>query len=164
MQINIANYEYPDALDETSLIDLVRQLAEMAQKDMVPDLPWQELTIHILSDVSIAPIHQTINGVEGTTDVITQRYDPFPGEPQGLTGEIFINLQCVSREGSKVQLAESTPSWSVDKELALYIAHGCDHLNDNEDLSENDYQSMRARELSWLEQLRLTPVVIKSII
>jgi len=186
MQINIENYEYAESIDETALTDLIRQLAALAQAQSRTPLPWQELTVHILSDRTIAPVHVAVNGVEGTTDVITQRYDPFPGEPEGLIGEIFVNMECVVREGVRGQESvvrrqgagersqesgekisemnpESGAGWSADRELALYIAHGCDHLNDNEDLSEEGYLTMRSRELSWLAQLRLTPVIIKPI-
>ena len=180
MQINIINLEYPDAIDETALIEIVRQLAELAQKHSHSNTPWQELTLHILSDDTITPVHKSVIGIAEATDVITQRYEPVPGEPDGLVGEIFVNLQCACREGGKRcqesggrgqgagdrwQEGVSQPEqWSVDQELALYIAHGCDHLNDAEDESEEGYQEMRARELSWLAQFRLTPVVIKFIL
>jgi len=171
MQINIENYEYADCIDEAALIDITRQLAALAQEQSRTPIPWQELTIHLLSDSTIAPVHLAVNGVEGATDVITQRYDPFPGEPDGLIGEIFVNLECAAREAEKIRCEEQTSDgspesgaeWSIDRELALYIAHGCDHLNDNEDISEEGYLAMRTRELSWLDQLRLTPVVNKSI-
>lgn len=214
MQINIENDEYADSIDEAALIDLIQQLAALAQSEAEAAAPWEELTLHLLSDSTIAPIHQAVNGEAGTTDVITQRYDPFPGEPEGLIGEIFVNLQCAARESRRIasesaagissegvlapqlknvregaagissggvlapRLCSSAPTgqplpaalpeaageWSADMELALYIAHGCDHLNDSEDSSDAGRLAMRLRELGWLKQLHLTPVIIKPIL
>ena len=64
----------------------------------------------------------------------------------------------------EIRLRRENLPWSVDKELALYIAHGCDHLTDAEDSSEEGFRSMRSRELAWLDELRLTPLTIKPII
>ncbi|MDD2597604.1 MAG: rRNA maturation RNase YbeY [Kiritimatiellae bacterium] len=161
MQINIENSAYSDCVDEAALISVVHQLAAMAQRDSGCAVPWSEVSVYLLNDDSIAPVHRAIQGVAGTTDVITQRYEPVPGEPEGLTGEIFVNLQCACREGNR--RGEEDPTWSVDKELALYIAHGCDHLTDAEDETEEGFQSMRARELRWLDELKLTTLVLKAI-
>jgi len=160
LQINIENHEYSECLDEDALIDVIDQLSGFAQRDCTPTKPWQELTVHILGDHTIAPVHLAVNGCQGSTDVITQRYETIPGEEQGLIGEIFVNFECACRQGFKCQVTEE---WSVDKELALYIAHGCDHLNDAEDLTEEGYLEMRQRELVWIGQLRLTPLIIKPI-
>ncbi|MFO7937420.1 MAG: rRNA maturation RNase YbeY [Kiritimatiellia bacterium] len=157
MQINIENPVYPDSVDEESLISVVRQLAAMAQRDSGCIIPWNEISVYLMNDETIEPVHRAVQGLEGSTDVITQRYEPVPGEPEGLTGEIFVNLQCAVHEGER-------QGWGSDKELALYIAHGCDHLTDAEDLSEEGFRTMRSRELAWLDELRLTPLIIKPII
>jgi rRNA maturation RNase YbeY len=158
MQINIENQDFPDSIDENALISVVNQLATMAQAESAETTPWCELTIYLLNDDSIAAIHKSIQSIDESTDVITQRYDAVPGEPEGLYGELFVNVQCALREGS------SRVEWSPDLELALYIAHGCDHLNEYDDSTEEGYCSMRARELEWLKQLRLTSIIIKPII
>ncbi len=176
MQINIENPDYPACVDQDALISVVSQLAGMAQRDSGCEVSWSEVSIYLMDDDSIAPVHSAVQGIEGSTDVITQRYEPVPGEPEGLTGEIFVNLQCACREGIRRQESggrsqesggrsqEEENQWSVDKELALYIAHGCDHLTDAEDESDEGFQAMRERELAWLDELRLTPLVIKPII
>jgi len=160
MQINIENHDYAECIDRASLIDMIDQLSGFAQSCCPQKKPWQELTVHILGDHTIAPVHIAVNGCPGSTDVITQRYESFPGEEQGLIGEIFVNFECACRQGFKRLVTEG---WSVDKELMLYIAHGCDHLNDAEDLTEEGYLEMRQRELGWIGQLRLTPLIIKPI-
>ncbi|MFA7172785.1 MAG: rRNA maturation RNase YbeY [Kiritimatiellia bacterium] len=161
MQVNIENTDYSDYVDAAALISVVHQLAGMAQRDSGCAVLWSEVSVYLLDDDSIAPVHLAVQGIERSTDVITQRYEPVPGEPEGLIGEIFVNLQCACREGASRQ--ERDPIWSVDKELALYIAHGCDHLTDAEDETKEGFQSMRTRELHWLDELRLTPLVVKSI-
>ena len=183
MQINIENPDYPDCVDEAALISVVQQLAGMAQRDSGCVVPWCEVNVYLLDDDSIDPVHVAVQGIAGSTDVITQRYEAIPGEPEGLAGEIFVNLQCACHEGERSQESgvrsqesgvrsqgaggrnqEEENQWSIDKELALYIAHGCDHLTDAEDESEEGFQAMRQRELAWLDELRLTALVIKPII
>ncbi len=173
MIFHIENPDFSDHIDAGSLVSVVRQFAAMAQREgdsaRCADtlstssgpgvtLPWRELTLYLLDDAGIAAVNRAVHGSGDVTDVITQRYDPVPGEPPGLYGEIFVNLQCACREGG------SRAEWTPDRELALYIAHGCDHLNDREDATDEGFQSMRSRELAWLDQLRLTPMLIKPII
>jgi len=88
----------------------------------------------------------------GATDVITQRYDPIPGEPGGLTGELFVNAEraacCAPRRAG----------WDPDRELALYLAHGFDHLTGADDGTRAERSRMRRRELGWLKRVALTPL------
>ena len=39
-------------------------------------------------------------------------------------------------------------------ELALYIAHGCDHLAGEDDTTPAQRQRMRKRELRWLREVQ----------
>jgi rRNA maturation RNase YbeY len=163
MLVTIENPDFPDHIDEGSLVSVVRQLAAMAQADggalrPEPTRLWRELTLYLLDDEGIAAVNRAVHGIDALTDVISQRYDPVPGELPGLYGEIFVNVQCACRE------ALSRAEWSSDRELALYIAHGCDHLNDCEDATEEGCRAMRRRELAWLDQLALTPMLVKPII
>jgi rRNA maturation RNase YbeY len=131
---------------------LVRELAELAQARMTGEAPWREVTVHLLDDAGIAPVNRAIMGHEGATDVITQRYEPVPGEPPGLIGELFVNVACARRA------APRRAGWSADRELALYFAHGCDHLTGADDCTSRGRALMRRRELAWLRRLSLTPL------
>lgn len=107
-------------------------------------VPFREVTIILQDDEFSSKVHEAINGVKGPTDAITQRYDAMPGEPAGVYGEVYVNVDQAQR------VVSLRKGWSVKKEILLYIAHGIDHLSGADDLSEKDYTRMRRRELSWL--------------
>jgi probable rRNA maturation factor len=76
-----------------------------------------------------------------------------PGEPGGLIGELFINVE------RAVRVAPRRADWSADRELALYLAHGLDHLTGADDHAPEERARMRRRELAWLKRLPLTPLI-----
>lgn len=107
---------------------------------------FQDVTVIVQDDASSAGAHLAIMGVEGATDVITQQYDPMPGEEPGVYGELYVNAE------QALRVARKSRGWSSAKEFLLYIAHGMDHLSGADDHSNEDYARMRRRELSWLRQ------------
>ena len=108
----------------------------------------------ITDDAGIEPFNRAIMKHAGTTDVITQRYESLPGEPAGLLGEVIVNVE------RAWQVGDARRGWSASHELALYLAHGCDHLNDEDDTTPAGRQRMRRRELRWLRRLHV-PVLFK---
>lgn len=110
-------------------------------------VPFRAVAVVLQDDVSSAVVHEAVNGVSGATDVITQRYDPLPGEPDGIYGELYVNVD------QAVRAAPKRRGWSPAKELLLYVAHGMDHLSGADDLTPRDYDRMRRRELGWLKGL-----------
>ena len=113
-------------------------------------LAFREVTVVLQDDAASAEVHLAINGAEGPTDVITQRYDPMPGEKPGIYGELYVNA---NRAGAA---APRRTGWSAAKELLLYVAHGMDHLSGEDDLSPRGYAAMRRRELGWIRELFAT--------
>ena len=107
-------------------------------------LVFGEIAVILQKDAESADVHLAINGAEGATDVVTQPYDPMPGEPEGVCGELYVNTDQALRE------APIRRGWSVAKELLLYVAHGMDHLSGADDLEPEDYRRMRRRELGWI--------------
>jgi len=107
-------------------------------------VPFRVVTVILQDDAFSAEAHVAINGAEGATDVITQRYDAMPGEPDGVYGELYVNVD------QAVCVAPKRKGWSPAKELLLYVAHGMDHLSGADDLTPRDYDRMRRRELNWL--------------
>ena len=103
------------------------------------------VTIILQDDAFSAEVHEAINGVQGATDVITQRYDAMPGEAEGVYGEIYVNVM------QAIRAAPKRRGWSSAKELLLYVAHGMDHLSGADDLNPKDYDCMRRRELAWMK-------------
>ena len=108
---------------------------------------WREVVIHLLTDREMEPVNRAVIGHEGATDVITQRYDPLPGEPEGLIGELFVDVEWALRH------APHRANWSGAHEVLLYIAHGCDHLAGSDDHTPEERRRMRQREMRWLREL-----------
>ena len=152
MRLTLLNDQHRFKLDAAAFKRLAQALAGLAQMRAPGEPPWQEVTIHLLDDAGIAPVNAAVMAHEGTTDVITQRYEPIPGEPAGLIGELFVNVERARRA------APRRAGWSADRELALYLAHGLDHLTGADDHAPAARASMRRRELGWLKRLPLTPL------
>ena len=110
-------------------------------------VPFRAVTIILQNDPFSAEVHEAINGAEGPTDVVTQRYDALPGEAEGVYGELYVNVDQAQRAAPKRR------TWSPARELLLYVAHGMDHLSGADDLTPSGYDRMRRRELSWLSDL-----------
>ncbi len=88
--------------------------------------------------------HARCFGSERDTDVISLAYRPsVPGE--GWTGEILVNPSLALQAG---------PPAAARRELALYIAHGCDHLCGGRDERRGDRVRMLRREHRWLAAAR----------
>ncbi len=117
--------------------------AAAAQRWSRPERPWQAVTVYLLHDAQSAEVNDAILGHEGPTDVITQRYDPLPGEEAGLIGELYVNLDEALR-------ASATWKTTFEEEVVLYIAHGCDHLTGADDATPVERAAMRRRDLRWM--------------
>lgn len=143
MKLIVLNHQRRYSVNSKVLATLARKIAVIAQK-RTPSEVWQEVTIYLLTDESIAPVNQAIMNHEGATDVITQRYDTCPGEPEGLIGELFINVQ-------RACTIARAKGWTKQQELALYLAHGFDHLTGADDALANERAAMRRRERRWLK-------------
>ncbi len=115
-----------------------------AQRWSKPETPWQEVTVHLVHDAMSAEVNDAILGHEGATDVITQRYEPFPGEAPGLVGELYVNLD------EALRMSQQLGTTTFEEEVVLYIAHGCDHLTDADDATPEERAAMRRRDLRWM--------------
>lgn len=152
MQIIINNSQRRHTLHTKNIKVAALALAAKAEQRARHPLPWQEIVIHLLDNAGIAPINEAVMGHKGATDVITQSYLPLPGEDEGLTAELFVNVEQAYNSAPKRQ------GWSPDRELALYLAHGFDHLSGATDDTPTAQRSMRQRELRWLRTIPLTPL------
>ena len=129
-------------------VELGRLAGEFANRSSLRiGEPFRAVTVVLQNDESSGEAHLAIMGVEGPTDVITQRYDAMPGEAPGIYGELYVNVNQAMRA------APHRKGWSVAKELLLYVAHGMDHLSGADDHDADDYMRMRRRELAWLRQI-----------
>lgn len=126
----------------------------IARRALAPE-SWNDITIVVTDDRGIADLNEKYLRHKGPTDVISFRLDPIPGE-RGASGEIYVNVQRAGQCGKS--------GWPASRELALYIAHGIDHLGGASDHTPRLRARMRRRELQWLREagrsgvsLRLMP-------
>jgi len=146
-RIAIDNRQPTFRINRAALRRLAADLAAHAAR--LGARPWRDVTLILVDDAGSAPLNRAIMGHAGATDVITQRYLPLPGEPDGLVGELIVNVERAWQVGVRRR------GWSPARELALYIAHGCDHLNDAEDATPAGRRRMRRRELRWLARVQV---------
>ena len=67
-----------------------------------------------------------------------------PGGESESSAEIVINMERVRDVGDDHQ--------GYHRELALYLAHGCNHLTGVDDQTPADRRLMRRRERRWINQ------------
>ncbi len=147
LQVSVCNQQKVCRVNVAAVRRTLRALAQMANEWNPAAGEWLEVTLHLLDDVGITPLNKAIMGHDGATDVITQRYAAIPGERLGIIGEIFVNAECANKRWRR------GAAWSADQELALYLAHGCNHLVGADDATMAQRKSMRRRELAWLRRL-----------
>lgn len=144
MKIEINNRQKLCLPDIAGIKKLVQLLMHKAAS-LDPTARWGEISVVLTDDDCIRPLKAHYFDRNEVTDVISLRYDPLPGDGEMLTGELFVNVQRALLVAQKAR-----PGWSASRELALYLAHGCDHLMNSTDDNEAGYRRMRRRELSWL--------------
>lgn len=110
-----------------------------------PECTMDTVSLHIVGDEEMETVNQTIFNREGSTDVITLTYDSIPGDENGREGDLFINAELAIR-------TESSTRWSPRHELALYLAHACDHLHGAEDDTDAGRKVMIDRETAWVSE------------
>jgi len=109
-----------------------------------------QLGLAIVADAEMADLHQNYKSVSGTTDVLT--FDlcetPTPGH---VEGDIVLCLDEARRQAA-------ARDHTVRQEMLLYAIHGLLHLLGEDDLDEEAYQRMHAREDELLRALGVGPV------
>jgi probable rRNA maturation factor len=110
-----------------------------------PGTIWQEVTLLLTDDAGITQYNREFFGKDHPTDVISFRGEPVPGE-DGTTGDLIVNVECAVREGPQHD--------GINSEIALYIAHGFDHLSGADDDTPARRAAMRRTEMRWLAGLQ----------
>lgn len=114
----------------------------------------------LVGDRESAEAHLAANGAEGPTDAITLFYAATPAAPahaEILLDPLVARRAAAARDPATLLPEERGLSWSEDAELALYLAHGFDHLAGSDDATAAGYRAMRRRELRWLAGLAPLP-------
>ena len=143
MKTNVINQQNNHLIQPRKLQKLTDWLAEKLEAKTAPTR-WSEVSIVLVDDPGITHTNCEYFGKNRPTDVISFRYDPIPGESPELGGDLLINLDRAVLEG--------TARGNVNHELALYIAHGFDHLTGAEDDTPEKQKKMRATETAWLRK------------
>jgi rRNA maturation RNase YbeY len=146
----------------------VRKLAALARfflgqaGQLQSACPWAEVSVVLTDDAGIASVNWTFLDHACATDVITFTFAPVPGGGAGTCGEIYLNVERALEEGARrggstaLTTGGSTAltTGNAADELALYLAHGCDHLTGANDRTLRERRRMRRRELLWIRRAR----------
>ena len=146
MEIAVNNRQEQTRVDSKAVNALTEFVMERVRR-LCRQIAWSEISVVITDDAEIRQLNQRYLNSPEATDVLSFRYDPLPGEGELLTGEIIVNAERAQLEGNRRQ-------WGASAELALYIAHACDHLAGETDDTEAARKRMRNRELRWLREAR----------
>lgn len=143
MRIAVSNHQRRLGIRTAAARRLLNYLMKAATRRRKEE--WAEVHLLLTDNAGIRDINRRHLRHDYTTDVISFQYVPVPGEPESLpSGEIVVNVERAMEEGpSRGGLAH---------EIALYMAHGCDHLTGGRDESPRQRQRMRGRELAWLRK------------
>ena len=144
MRVEIASSQTLIKPRKMEISRLVQQLMARVVK-LNPERCWDEISVAILDDDGITPVNLQYFGMTRPTDVISLAYEPVHAE-EGWVGEVIVNAERALQEGPN-----RPGGWR--KELALYIAHGCDHLSGADDATPEQRRKMRRRELAWLNRI-----------
>ena len=103
-----------------------------------------ELSILFVNDSQIEELNHKYRGKASTTDVLA-----FPMQDSQcprLLGDVVISIETAKRE------AEAR-GYELDREVALYLAHGILHLLGYDDIKSSDRKAMRRKERELLNLL-----------
>ena len=117
-----------------------------------PQRLWGRVSLVLLSDRGIREVNGAFLGRGVPTDVMAFAYPPGPADRGRYEGEVLVNVQRAWQEGRR----RRGPS----HELALYVAHGCDHLAGRDDATAAEALAMRRRENRWL---RTSPAQVDNL-
>lgn len=149
MKITLCNRQNRYPINRVELRSLAAAFAARLTR-VRPDISWASINVVLTGERGIARINRKALGHQGSTDVVTFRLDPIPGEtPPMPSAEIIVNLQRAWERG----MIGRPGGWSPSKELALYLAHGFNHLSGWNDDVPAAAARMRRRELRWIRQV-----------
>ena len=142
MKIRLLNRQRALAIRPAALRRLVRTLAARAFPADAP-APCAELAVVLVDNAAMPAYKAGCFGVRAQTDVVVQAYAAVPGACPA-TAELILNAERARQEGRR------RPGGPA-RELALYLAHGLDHLAGADDDTPARRRAMRRRETAWLD-------------
>ena len=145
MKTNVVNRQSTHPVHPKKIQALTDWLAGKLAAQTHP-FRWSEVALILVDDEGITQTNREYFGKNRPTDVISFRYDPIPGDADHYSGDLVINVDRAMQEGTR--------RGDVDYELALYIAHGFDHLTGADDDTPENRKKMRTTETAWLRKAR----------
>lgn len=97
----------------------------------------------VVDDAAMPAYKAACFGVRAQTDVVAQAYAAVPGAG-AAAAEVVVNAERAQAEGRRRR-------GGAARELALYLAHGLDHLAGHDDATLARRRAMRRRETAWLD-------------
>ncbi len=142
VSIEIANRQRALRVDTRAVRRLLDFFLARAARHLPAGLRWGGVTALLVDNAAMRRYKQAVFGRDEVTDVISQAYAALPTEADDLrAGEIVVNAQRARELGPR--------HGGAARELALYLAHGVDHLTDADDDTPVRRRGMRRRELRW---------------
>jgi len=117
-------------------------------RSLAPDIRWADISLVLMDNQGMKELNCRYLSRDEATDVISFRYNPVPGDSDGFSGEVFVNIEEALAIGARRK--NTTPN----DELALYIAHGLNHLSGAVDTDDKSRRAMRRRERKWLAEFK----------
>ena len=143
MKTKILNQQKSHPIQMQQLKQLTDWLGKKLESTTAPEC-WSEVCVVLMDDAGITRINREYFNKNLPTDVISFRYDSVPGETTAWSGDLMINVDRAVQVGPEHK--------GMDYELALYTAHGFDHLAGAEDNTEAKRKKMRQTETAWLRE------------
>jgi probable rRNA maturation factor len=129
--------EAPAGIDQTALLAAALAALEHGGRGGA----WVEIVF--VDDEALAALHERFLGDPSVTDVMA--FD-LGEDVEGPAGEVYVSVDCARR-------VASLRGVSIQRELALYVIHGCLHLCDHDDHEEGERVRMREAESMLLARL-----------
>jgi rRNA maturation RNase YbeY len=143
MKTSILNQQKNHPIQIQQLKRLTEWLGKKLESATAPDR-WSEVCVVLVDNEGITQTNREYFEKNRPTDVISFRYDAVPGENTAWSGDLMINVDRAAQVGPEHK--------GCDYELALYVAHGFDHLTGAEDDTDTKRKNMRATETAWLHE------------
>ena len=145
MNLDLVNRQRRRPVRRPAVRDLIAWLMKRPAFSRGPR-KWADIAVLLLDDRGMAEANGRVFRRPESTDAISLAYRP-AAAGGGWRGEILVNVERACAEGRRTG---RTPGG----ELALYLAHGLDHLAGASDRTSAQRARMLARERRWLRCAR----------
>ena len=105
-----------------------------------------ELVVRIVDEAEMTALNQRYRGKSGVTNVLSFPYDPLPGVPSGLLGDVVVCAPVVAEEAIR-------QGKSPEAHWAHLVMHGVLHLRGYDHHHDRDARRMEALEARLLAGL-----------